>query len=372
VKPDPGGSIHSVISSFTRWNERARGNLLKLWELSTKGFDVTVKNKVGLEIDNFATLNGLKGANFRVVPGTINEGYRTWTSIAPQRAAWVTILHDDDEWLGTPTVPQVKDPATSVFFPLFIHVTEAGMRARPWQSTGFARPSVRIRRFERLPIPSAFGAVRGDVWREWSGWLMRQPVQWHSMDLQLNLACIIMGQQAPLEGFSYAYDPTNWTSAEFAVRRGRELYEAAGIPASYIAYDDLIIRLNSLSLLSSLGTSLPPSELTAWAKLLLGRLTPLSQGRTALIAGLPSTRLREAVIRYRALRSGNSSPQPPVQRMGLRYAQGLARAGTLAEVRESVIPSLAGECPALVAVGAVDFWEASVANLISLVDQGRV
>lgn len=360
---------HAVVSSFTRWTARSQANLWKLWELSRDGFQVTVKNKVGPALDALVASNRLASETFRVLPGSMNEGYRTWTSATPQGVAWITVLHDDDEWMGSPALPSPVDPSISVYFPLLIPVGAANLSTRPWRGTDFADAPARMRRYERAPLPSFFGAIRGDVWTEWDRWLARQPIQWHSLDLQLNLACVIMGQQGALPGFSYAYDTTNWTSGEVALSRGKQLYEEAGIPPSYMEYDELIIRLNSLSLLSSLGKALPHAELLAWSDVLLARLSPLTQGRTALIAGLPSTRVREAVVRYRDYRSGRTSPRPPSSSMALRYAKGLARAKTLDEVRSSVIPSLAAECPALVSVQAVELWDESISQLISLVNR---
>lgn len=362
----PRRDRHFVVSSFTRWDARARKNLAALVELASAGFSVRIRNKVGAALTQHASELRTDGEpHLEVVAGDMTMSYRTWTDLVPSNSSWVTVLHDDDEWIGAPTF-ETPPAHVSALAPLLINPHGTGKPPLRFPDSSAPRsPAQRLRAFDRLPLPLLFGAIRGDTWQEWASWVTSLPQQWPSLDVQLNLAVLMRGDVASLPSFYYAYDSTNWESADSTIAQGEVLFESIGLPPLMVEYDQLFIGLNSLSLLAHLRSSLTDSEVAQWTHILVSRLWPLSRGRTSIVARIPSAGVRSWVVRHRDGRSGRTVSRPPTTSKGLAFAYGIERSERLPDVLDRLIPALETDCPELVERGVIARWRSDLLTLQS-------
>ena len=353
-----------IVSSFTRWDARAKKNLAALVELASAGFSVRIRNKVGAVLTQHASELRTDGEpHLELIAGDMAMSYRTWTDLVPSDSSWVTVLHDDDEWIGAPTFE--SPPAhVSALAPLLINPHGTGEPPLRFPDSRAPRsPAQRLRAFDRLPLPLLFGAIRGDTWQEWASWVTSLPQQWPSLDIQLNLAVLMRGDVASLPSFYYAYDSSNWASADSTLAQGKALFESIGLPPLMVEYDQLFIGLNSLSLLAHLRSSLPDSEVAQWTHILVSRLWPLSRGRTSIVARIPSAGVRSWVVHHRDVRSGRSKPRPLPRSPGLAFAYGLERTAGVEDILRRLLPAVQDDCPELVSRGVFSRWRSDLMAL---------
>lgn len=356
---------HVVASSFVRWDLKARRNLIGLASLAAEGFEVKIRNKVGPALESFIRCNRLdETGRLITTPGTVDQGYETWIDIVPTDARWVTVLHDDDEWIGRPHVGDVK-AGTSGLVPTFANPLDGISPPQLFSGArGPQNPHTRLRRFEATPIPLLFGATRGDVWRTWGCWVKAQPLKFPSFDLQLSLSALLVGDVGRLPAFTYAYDSSNWATPDSRLTNEGRYWEHLGLPSGSVEFSDLFTGLDSLSLLACGVDQLDPQDARDWKSLLLARLWPLHGGRSGFIARLPNQKLRWALVLHRDRRAGRLTPRIHPSTLGQAYAYGLARAQNLTDVVGDLLPAVGRDLPQLHELGVIECWQESLTKLV--------
>lgn len=117
---------------------------------------------------------------------------------------WITQIHDDDKWLGLPTVP----PDAQEFDVFVFNTNKISSSALSQQII-----SGKLRTQEII-----FGAVPSRIWNEFVGYINTQgsPVA-GSLDSTLYLLCDVFGKIKMRDGFSYSWAPNNWRDRSAAI-----------------------------------------------------------------------------------------------------------------------------------------------------------
>jgi len=117
---------------------------------------------------------------------------------------WITQIHDDDEWLGLPTVPPDAQE-----FDVFVFNTNKILSSALSEQI----VSGKLRTQEII-----FGAVPSRIWNGFVGYINTQgsPVA-GSLDSTLYLLCDVFGKIKMRDGFSYSWAPNNWRDRSAAI-----------------------------------------------------------------------------------------------------------------------------------------------------------
>lgn len=120
-----------------------------------------------------------------------------WRELANFPGQWILQFHDDDRWVGTPSVPEPPEPGVTLYAPhLLVSDGTTEWIAHEWTTQH-----------------AMFGAMRGDVFRMISQYLASAPSPWGGEDFMLLSFAGSLGRIARLDGYTYVWRNHNWTSS---------------------------------------------------------------------------------------------------------------------------------------------------------------
>ena len=120
-----------------------------------------------------------------------------WREFATIRGQWIVQFHDDDRWVGTPSVPEAPEPDVTLYAPhLLVSDGRTERIAHEWTTQH-----------------AMFGAMLGDVFRMIAQYLASAPSPWGGEDLMLLSFAGSLGRIARMDGYTYVWRRHNWSSS---------------------------------------------------------------------------------------------------------------------------------------------------------------
>ena len=120
-----------------------------------------------------------------------------WRELAHVHGKWIVQFHDDDRWVGNPSLPEAPAPDVTLYAPhLLVSDGTNEWAAHEWTTQH-----------------AMFGAMRGDVFRIIAQYLASAPSPWGGEDLMLLSFAGSLGRIARLDGYTYVWRRHNWTSS---------------------------------------------------------------------------------------------------------------------------------------------------------------
>ncbi len=191
----------SGSSSKSKW-----GATVSFVENSEIEFLVIVdKTNDGSATEYFMENFNFPNRNLYILPRSIREShYESLGSIQLDENVWVMQLHDDDDWEGFVTLPNVVDPFAAYYSRFCIkNQTDEFMEEKDFS----------------YPARINFTLIPSHIWNKFS--LIIQDQKFHvagSMDSTLNLMVQLTCKLLPISDFAYFYDNHNW-AGRLASRR---------------------------------------------------------------------------------------------------------------------------------------------------------
>lgn len=359
-----------TISSFTRWNDRARSNLRALGDMASDLCQPVVVNKVGQDLLDFVASEPQSGMRrITVIPGSRTDGYATWAQFRAKDDEWTICLHDDDGWKGTlPSLeflrvaggdlcllPQMYpdvDPDT----PPGVPVSDAAMDTR-----GCAGVADRLLSFSRDPQATMFGFTSSRAWNTWASFVASRNQHLPHFDWQLNHANVFSGDIVTYADFAYFRDNSNWGSRTSIAASLERTYLDLGLPSSWAQLDGILNRINSVCLLAHVHY-LSPSEIAQLATLLTR--APFTKGKAERVTRLVPRPLRHYVERLVPVPGRLSQDQFPHTLLVMRD---LADNPKVASMKRLLIPALRKDDPRLDSLGILEEMNSDLGRVLDII-----
>ncbi len=346
-----------TISSFTRWNERAKSNLRSLAGLGSATCHPIVVNKVGQPLLDFVASNpDLTSAGLLVVPGGLEDGYSTWTQFKAADSEWTICLHDDDQWRGNlpPQDSLYSRNGQACLLPLMYPDVDPD-QGLPSQTSGVALDTTdcldvvcRLEMYGRHPQPTMFGFTPSRAWNTWCDFVASRSQHLPHFDWQLNYANVFSNDILTYSGLAYYRDSSQWSSRASSAASLKRTYTQLGLPESWAQIDGILNRMNSVSLLAH-AKHLTAQEIMQLSSRLTGPF--LSNGRADRALGrLPRNLRRLASSLFPVAGRLNPREFPNTSALLESFPPG-ADVGT---IRRLVIPALHKDDPRLESFGILD------------------
>lgn len=271
----------------------------------------------------------------------------------------VIFFHDDDSWAGIPD-PQ-GDVSSALLYP---RIPVFDRNHAPRQRSLLSTQHV------------LFGAIRGDIFNSYLGFLRSHPRPSGALDWPLRSVVLANGVTRPFPNYEYDYDMGHWadsTSTEAA--NDSVLGEAGWTFSDSRALSMLVVMMDSITLLASHARRTgQPLEASAVADELLGPPFRGSSMRKALrmtaFAGDAVEPLVRRAGRARIRKLYLSGRFSPVDRSRFPalysfIVEGRVQALGLRQLRDSLVPEFLREFPDEVRP-QLEFWRHGIDEAISL------
>jgi hypothetical protein len=141
--------------------------------------------------------------------------FTSQSSVTLDRNLWITQMHDDDTWVGTPFIPHDANPNDVFVYNL--------------SKSPIAEFESKIQKGNLPTQEVIFGAIPGIIWNVFSEYVKIQgePAA-DSLDSTLYLLCDVFGHIRVSTDFTYSWSAKNWTVRRKAISNLRESTNAMG------------------------------------------------------------------------------------------------------------------------------------------------
>lgn len=170
-----------------------------------------------------------------VMPRPLDESvFDSQKYVTLDKNLWITQIHDDDDWAGSPTIP--RDAQDHEVFTFNIGKV----------SNSTFDEQILYGQLKTQEI--IFGAIPSKIWNSFTAYLEAQgPSAADSLDSSLYLLCDFFGSIKRRDGFSYSWNADNWTDRAFAIenlqkstlKMGWEKYSGVNASLCHRALDQI-------------------------------------------------------------------------------------------------------------------------------------